>query len=261
MVEAVKAFRVLLAHGREDERTEEGQPDLAAMRVAGKHEVDERTARVGEDLVGEVGLVRHEQDGTVGFSRNGQVEVGTAVARVVDAAEPEAVAVAFDGEMLVDQNRYAVVGEGFGYHGAVESDVMVTEDAVTKGCGEGGEYLGATMEGVAAGDEGERAVGDEVAGEEDDVGVEGIDFVNDAFEEERLCVLVEMDVAELDDAIAVKGGGQIVDDDGALDDVEFVTGELAGVESESGSGDACAYEEVSPGEAGRLRRGKAGHTQ
>jgi hypothetical protein len=58
-----------------------------------------------------------------------------------------------------------------------------------------------------------------------------------------------VDVAELDDAIAVEGGGQIVDGEGTLDDVELVTGDLAGVESESGGGHAGSYEEVSPGEA------------
>ena len=75
--------------------------------------------------------------------------------------------------------------------------------------------------GVFAGDEGERAVCDEVAGEEDEVGGEGVDLVDDALEEEGLGVLVEVDVAELDDAVAVEGVGQIVDGDGAMDDVEF----------------------------------------
>ena len=231
MVEAVEAFGVFLAHRRQDERTEEGQPDLAAVGVAGKHEVDERTARVGDDVVGIVGFVCHEDDGTVGFGGNGQVEVGVAGAGVVDAAEPEAVAVAFDGEMLVDQNGSAVRGEGLDNQRAVEGDIVVAEDAVAKGCGEGGEDLGAAAEGVAAGDEGEGAVGDEVAGEEDEIGGDGVNFVDDVFQEEGLGVLVEVDVAELDDAIAVEGGWQIGDGDGALNDVEFVAGDLAGVES------------------------------
>src|SRR5260370_440804 len=72
-------------------------------------------------------------------------------------------------------------------------------------------------------------------------------------------VLVEVDVAELDDAIAVEGGGQIVDGDGAFDDVELVAGDLAGIESEPGGSDAGAYEEVSPGESLRLGRGDAEH--
>ncbi len=48
VVEAEVAFDVLLAHGREDERAEEGEADLAAVGVAGEHEVDERAARVVE---------------------------------------------------------------------------------------------------------------------------------------------------------------------------------------------------------------------
>lgn len=246
MAEAVEAFGVLLAHGRQDERTDEGQPDLATMGVAGEHDVDEGAAGVCENFVGVVGLVRHEEDGAVGFCGDGEVEVGTAGAGVVDAAEPEAVAVSFDGEMLVDENRSAVGGEGLGDQGAVEGDIVVAEDGVAQGGGEGGEDLGAAAERVAAGDEGEGAVGDEVAAEEDEVGVEGVDLLYDALEEEGLGVLVEVDVAELDDAIAVEGGRQIVDSDGALDDVEFVTGDFAGVESQSGGGDTCAYEEVSP---------------
>ena len=120
--------------------------------------------------------------------------------------------------------------EGPGDHGGVEGDVMIAEDAVAERRGEGGEDFGAAVEGVAAGDEGEGAVGDEVAGDKDEIGGEGVHLLDDAFEEEGLGVLVEVDVADLDDAIAVEGGGQIVDGDGALDDVEFVAGNFAGVE-------------------------------
>ena len=84
---------------------------------------------------------------------------------------------------------------------------MVAEDGVAEGSGKGGEDLGAAAEGVATGDEGEGAVGDEVAGEEDEVGGEGVDLVDDALEEERLGVLVEVDVAELHNAIVVEGAG------------------------------------------------------
>jgi len=136
---------------------------------------------------------------------------------------------------------------------------VVAQDGVAKGSGEGRENLRAAVEGVAASNERERAVGDEVAGKEDEVGGESVNPVDDAFEEKGLGVLVEVDVAELDDTIAVEGGGQIGDGDGALDDVEFVTGDLAGVESESGSGDAGANKKVSPSQAGRLRRGEAVH--
>lgn len=59
LVEAVESFGVLFGHGRQDQWAQEWKPDLTAMGVAGKHEVDERAARVGDDIVGVVGLVCH----------------------------------------------------------------------------------------------------------------------------------------------------------------------------------------------------------
>ena len=229
------------------------------MGVAGEHEVDEMAAGVGYDFVGIVGRVGHEQDGAVRFDGEGEIEVGVAGAGVVDAAEPEACAVALDGEVLVDQDGSAVGGEGFDDQRGVEGDVVVAEDGVAEGCGEGGEDLGAAANGVAASDEGEGAVGDEVAGEEDEVRGKGVDLVNDALEEEGFGVLVEVDVADLDDAVAVEGIGQVGDGNGAVDDVDLVAGDLAGVESQTGGDGACAYEEISPGELGWVGRGEAGH--
>ena len=145
VVEVVEAFGVLLAHRRQDEGAEEGQPDLAAMGVAGEHEVDEGTARMLENVVGEVGLVSHENDGAIGFGGNGEVEVGMAGAGVVYATEPEAVAPSFDGEILIDQYGSAIGDEGLGHHWAVEGDIVIAEDGVAEGRSESGEDLGAAM--------------------------------------------------------------------------------------------------------------------
>jgi hypothetical protein len=259
LVEAVVAFGILFAHGRQNERAEEGESDLTAVGVAGEHEVDERAAGVGDDNVGEVGFVCHEEDRAVGLGGESEVEVGVTGTGVVDATEPETGAVALDGEVLVDQDGSAMAGEGFDDQGGVEGDVVVAEDCVAEGCGEGGEDLGAPADCMVAGDESERAVGNEVAGEEDEVGGEGVDLMDDALEEERLGVLVEVDVAELHDAIAMEGVRQIGDGDGAVDDVDLVACELARVESQTGGDGAGTYEEASPGETGRLRRGEAGH--
>ena len=43
---------------------------------------------------------------------------------------------------------------------------------------------------MRGGDEGERAACDEIAGEEDEIRGEGVDFVDDVFEKERLGELV-----------------------------------------------------------------------
>ena len=259
LVEAVEAFGIFFAHGRQDKRAEEGEPDLASVGVTGEHEVDEMAARVGDDFVGEVRFMRHEEDGAVGVCGEGEVEVGVAGAGVVDAADPEAATSSLDGKVVVDQHRSAMGGEGMDNCRAVEGDVVVAEDGVAEWRGEGREYLGAAVEGVFAGDESEGAVGDEVAGEEDEVRGQGVDLTDDALEEEGLGVLVEVDVAELGDAVAVEGRGQIGDGDGAVNDVDFVTCDLAGVEGQTCGGGAGGYEEVSPGESWRLRRGETGH--
>jgi hypothetical protein len=229
--------------------------------VAGEHEIDEMSAGMGDDVVGVVGLVCHEDDGAVGIFGEGEIEVGMALARIVDAGDPEAGAIALDGDVLVNQNGSAVGSEGVDDGRGVEGDVVVAKDGVAEGCGEGGEEFGAAADGVAAGNEGQGAVGDEVAGEEDEVWGEVVDFADDAFEEEWLGVFVEVDVAELDDAVAVERGGEIVDGDGALDDVELVASDLAGIESHTGCCDARANEEFSSGETRSLRgSGNAGHT-
>ena len=84
--------------------------------MAGEHEVDKMAARMLDDMVGEVGFVRHEKDRAIGFGGNGEVEVGVAGTGIFDAAEPEARAVALDWEVLVDENGSAIGGEGLGDH-------------------------------------------------------------------------------------------------------------------------------------------------
>ena len=113
------------------------------MGVAGEHEVDQMAAGVGDDVVGVVRFVRHEQHGSVGCGGNGEVEVGMAGSRVVDAAEPEAGAVTFDREVLVDQDGSSMGYKGLCDCGGAVGDVVVAEDGVTEGGGEGGEDLGA----------------------------------------------------------------------------------------------------------------------
>jgi hypothetical protein len=127
---------------------------------------------------------------------------------------------------------------------------MIAEDGVTEGAGEGGEDLGAAVDGVVGGDEGEGAEGNEVAGDEDEVGGEGVDAFDDAIDEVRLGVLVDVDVADLDDAVAVEGSGEVADGDGTLDDVDLVAGDFAGVEGESGGGDSGADQELAAGDFG-----------
>jgi len=57
LVEAEVALDVFLSEGREDKRAEEGESHLAAVGVACKHQVDERTAGMLHDVIGVVGLM------------------------------------------------------------------------------------------------------------------------------------------------------------------------------------------------------------
>ena len=137
-VEMVDAVGVDLAHGWEDEGSKEGKLDLSTVGVAGEHEVDERTAGVLGDDVGVVWLVCHEDDWAVGVGGDGEVEIGVAGAGIVDSAEPEAGVAALDGEIPVAEYGGAFAGEGVGDHGCADGDVVVAEDGVAEGAGEGG---------------------------------------------------------------------------------------------------------------------------
>ena len=135
------AFRVepgVLGKGK---RANAGDADLAAVGVAGKDEIDERAAGVGGDAVGEVGLVGHEEDGSAGVCGDGEVEIGEAAGKVVDAGEEDEVAAALDGDVLVDEE-----GEAVGFHVVADDagaydDVVIAEDTVAEGAGEGAEEL------------------------------------------------------------------------------------------------------------------------
>jgi hypothetical protein len=260
LTEAEEAFGVFFAHGRKDEGGHEGQANLAAVGVAGEDDVDETASGMLENGVGVVGLVRHENDGAVGVWGDGELEVGGGGAGVVDGAEPEPGAVAFDGEVLIDEDGDAVGGKGLDDEWSADGGVVVAEAGIAQGAGEGAEDFAAAVGGGAGGDEGEGALGDEVSGEQDHVGGEGVDVADDALEKEGLGKLVEVDVADLGDAEAVKGAGKIGDGEGAGDEVDLVAGDFTGVEGESCCSGSCSDEKVAAGNAGGLRGRSAGHS-
>jgi hypothetical protein len=97
--------------------------------------------------------------------------------------------------------------EGLCDQRAVKRDVMVAQDGITKGSCKGGEDLRATADSMASGDKGEGSVGYEVACEQDEIGRERVDLAYDPLQKEGFGVLVQVNIAELDDAISVKRGG------------------------------------------------------
>jgi hypothetical protein len=249
VVDLEEAFDVLLAHGGKDEGADDGEADLAAVGVAGEHEVDGGEAGMAADVVGVVGLVA-EQDGggAVGEVGDGEVEVGVAGSGVVGSAEPEDVAAALDGGVAVDEDGQAVGFEGRDDVGWAGDGVVVAEDAEALGNLEAGEDLCADAGGLPGEGEGQGAVADEVAGDDDELGVEGVDLVDDLFEEPGLGELFEVDVGDLDEAEVLEGVGQIGDGEGAVDDLELVSTVCTGVGSEADGRCGGAGQEGAPGE-------------
>jgi hypothetical protein len=244
VVEVEEALHVLDAHGWKDERADEGQAELAAVGVAGEHEIGQREAWVPDEAVDVVWLVTEYDAGGVGLGWDGEAGVWGVDAGVVEAAEPEVVAAALDGDVAVDEDRRTVGFERIDDVGFADHGVVVAEDAEALGGFEAGEDFGADagrFPGVLVG---EGASADEVAGDEDEFGVEQVDLANDLFEEPGLGELFEVEIADLDDAEALEGVGQVADGEGAVGDVVLVAGVGAGVGCDSKASDGGTAEEA-----------------
>ena len=144
-----------------------------------------------------------------------------------------------------------------------DDGVVVAEDAKAEGAGKGAE------DGCAAGGGGEGdvdwhgAAAGEIAGDEQEVGFERVDFVEDAAEKEVLGVLLEVNVRDLDEAEAVEGRRKMAQGEGALNDLELVPGPLVGVKGNGGNRGEGTGDKGAAGEQGRCSRliklGNAGH--
>jgi len=79
-------------------------------------------------------------------------------------------------------------------------------------------------------------VGDEVAGQKHCIGVEQIDLANCIAEEKRLAVFIQVDVAELRRAKAVKRPGKPGNKNVVARDFDPMPFDLAGIERQTGTG-------------------------
>ena len=131
---------------------------------------------------------------------------------------------ALDGDVAVDEDRSSVGFEGVDDLLRPDGDVVVAEDGVALRGFEGGKDFGADArgfegEGVVTG-----AAADEVAGEEHELGVERVDAGDGLLEEGGFGVLLQVDVGKLCHAEALEGVREIVDGEGARDDLQLVAG-------------------------------------
>jgi hypothetical protein len=255
VVEVEEAFDVLLAHGWEDERAGEGESDLAAVGVAGEHDIDEGEAGMLHDMVGEVGFVAHEDAWLVDVDvgRDGEIEVGVAGAGVVGAGEPKEITAAFEGDVAVDEDGGAVGFQGRDDVVGADVDVVIAEDAEALRGFELGENFGTNAGSVPGDGKLAGAAADVVAGDEDDFGFEAVDLFDNAFEEEGLGVLLEVDVRDLDEAETDEGVGEVADGELANVEVKLMAGVGAGVGGEADASGGCAREEGAASDRGLLR--------
>lgn len=82
----------------------------------------------------------------------------------------------------------------------------------------------------------QRAVGDKVPGQQNDIWVQRIDAVDHFSYEKWLCVVVVVDIADLRDAQTVKCIRQAAQADGMLDDFEMVPVPETGIPDEAAAG-------------------------
>lgn len=136
-----------------------------------------------------------------------------------------------------------------GDHGGADGDVVIAKHGELLRAGEGGEDLCAAVGGVALDEEVERAARDEVSGEQNGVWPEGVDAADDLLEEEGFGELFEVEVAELDDAVADEGGGEMLDGDAAGEGTDLMAGDETAVEGKACGCGTRAYKEGAAGEA------------
>ena len=222
-----ETFNVLPSAVREDDWADEGEADLASVGVAGQHEVDQMAARVGEYVIGEVGGVAHEQDRAIGFPGNGEVKFRHLGYRIMHAAEPEALALALNRDVFVHKQRDINRGQALMDDGRAEEGVVVAHDGESLGTGDASEDFSATMHRPQDEATGQRSKADVVPRKEDKVWSHRVDVADNSAHEGGFGVLVEMNVAYLDDAKVVERIGQVVDGDGAGEDADLVAGEFA----------------------------------
>lgn len=130
VAELEMSLHVPLAHGGKYKCSEEGQADLASVRVAGEHEIDKVSSWMLKNGIGVVGLMRHQNDGTIGRRRNGDLELRVGGAGVVDPAEPETRAITLNRNMRVYEHRNAVPSKSAYDEGSIDSNVMIAENCI-----------------------------------------------------------------------------------------------------------------------------------
>ena len=250
VAERVGALDVLAAARWEDQGADDGEPDLTAVGVAGEDEVDVWAAGVREHDVGVVGGVGHEEDRTARSIGDGEGEIGDVGSGIGGSTDGERISAAGEVDEAVSEHWDTAACEGPCDESRADGDVVISEDGEAAGAAQGGEDLGASVGGVVGGDERKRTARDEVSREQDEIGGEGVDAADDAFQKEGLGVFIEVDVADLGDAEAMETGAEVREGDRVVGLIDLMPGDRTGVDGKAGGDGAGAGEKGAAGGVG-----------
>src|SRR5690242_16721141 len=175
------------------------------MGVAGELQVH----TTGRDPIGEMRLVGEQHYGfrTRNFLQ-GVLEIVSAGHGVINACEPQAGAILFQSKRLIAQKVKAAAAQDFGYEVGVGVVVMIAEHGKHAQAGtQRGKNLRAGFSVVGGGRivlAGKGSLADEVAGENHEIGLQLVGQPHGGVDDTDVDVTVVVEIAELDDAQAVK---------------------------------------------------------
>jgi len=243
-------FNVLFSQIRELQSTEEWQSNLASMRVAGQHPIDSTARGLFEQSVDVVRGMTHQYDGLVrqipDRIGDGRLRVRIALHWIIQPRKPKPAAGALDWQTCVMQHGDAVGLESLNDLCPTNNNVMVAKyckNALAIETLENIRALPARINRVLyRGNSGTHIV----AREKNQVGLQLIDAIDHVAEEERLRVLVHVDVTELRDAHSIEDPGQACEGDLNLDDLKPMALNLTGINRQSGSTPCGSLEKPPP---------------
>lgn len=141
-----------------------------------------------------------------------------------------------------------------------DADVVIAEDRIALRALEAVEDAGAFPCDRDGPFTRKKLVGDKVAGEKDRVRAQAVDVVDGFTKKEWFGKFVEMDIAQLGDAEAIEGRGEIGKVDLGMSHLDDVARDLAGVKGQPRGACASCSEEVATGEFGRRGNVRRSHT-
>ena len=177
---------------------------------------------MADDVVDEVRLVAHQDHRRARRIGDGEVQVRRARSRVVGAAQPEVVRAALDGNVAVDEHGRAVRYERGDDVPRADPNVVVPQARIPLRRLEPLQHLGRKSRRTPGVLVRRRSAADEVASEEDKLGIELVDDVNGMLKKPGLGVLLEVNVGELNESEPDEGIRQVADPEGPLGDLDLV---------------------------------------